>query len=93
MAVHSKPAAPNSAAEPMHHHWSKHRMRPDWPCHENHTLSGYWEVNGVKAHYLLDRRSEGELLSPEFTHTMGMKMFALEQPIAMQLACLEVADQ
>jgi hypothetical protein len=25
MAVHSKPAAPNSAAELMYHHWSKHQ--------------------------------------------------------------------
>jgi hypothetical protein len=42
----------------------------------------------VKAHCLLDSGSEGVLLSPEFTHTTGMKMFALEQPIALQLACI-----
>ena len=61
-------------------------MRPDRPC--NHTLSGYWEINGVKAHCLLDSGSEGVLLSPEFTRAMGMKTFALEQPIAFQLACI-----
>jgi Zinc knuckle len=29
MAVRSKIATPNSAAELMYHHWSKHRTRPD----------------------------------------------------------------
>jgi hypothetical protein len=83
MAVCSKTAAPNSAAEPMYHHRSKHRTRPDRPHHENRTLSGYWEINGVKAHCLLDSGSKGVLLSPEFTRTMGMKRFALEQPIGL----------
>jgi hypothetical protein len=67
MVVHSITAALNSAAEPMYHHRSKHRTRPDRPCHENRTLSGYWEINGLKAHCLLDSGSEGVLLSPEFT--------------------------
>jgi hypothetical protein len=88
MAVHSKTAVPNSAAEPMYHHRRKHQMRPDRPRHENHTLSGYWEINGVKAHCLLDSESEGILLSPKFTRVTGMKTFALEQPIALQLACI-----
>ena len=88
MAVRSKTAAPNSAAEPMYHHRSKHRTRPDRPRQENRTLSGYWEINGVKAHCLLDSGSEGVLLSPEFTRATGMKTFALEQPIALQLACI-----
>jgi hypothetical protein len=49
---------------------------------------GYWEINGVKAHCLLDSGSEGVLLSPEFTHATGIKTFALEQPITLQLACI-----
>jgi hypothetical protein len=88
MAVCSKTTAPNSAAEPMYHHRSKHRTQPDRPRHENHTLSGYWEINGVQAHCLLDSRSEGVLLSPKFTRATGTKTFALEQPIALQLACI-----
>jgi Aspartyl protease len=88
MAVCSKTAAPNSAVELMYHHRSKHRTWPDRPRHENRTLSGYWEINGVKAHCLLDSGSEGVLLSPEFTRATGMKTFALEQPIALQLACI-----
>jgi hypothetical protein len=88
MAVCSKTATPNSVAEPMYHHRSKHRMWPDRSRHENCTLSGYWEINGVKGHCLLDSGSEGVLLSPEFTRATGMKTFALEQPIALQLACI-----
>jgi hypothetical protein len=46
------------------------------------------EINGMKTRWLLDSRSKGVLLSPEVIHTTGMKMFALEQPIALQLACI-----
>jgi hypothetical protein len=42
----------------------------------------------VKAHCLLDSGSQEVLLSTEFTCAMGMKTFALEQPIALQLACI-----
>jgi hypothetical protein len=88
MAVRSKTTAPNSAAEPMYNHRSKHQTRPDRLRHENHTLSGYWEINGVKAHCLLDSGSKGVLLSPEFMRATGMKTFSLQQPIALQLACI-----
>ena len=55
---------------------------------DNHTLVGYWEINSMKAHCLLDCKSEGVLLSLEFMRAMGIKMFALEKPIALQLACI-----
>ena len=42
----------------------------------------------MKAHCLLGSRSEGVLLSLEFMRAMGIKMFALEKPIALQLACI-----
>ena len=42
----------------------------------------------MKAHCLLDSGSKGVLLSLEFTQAMGTKMFALEQPIALRLACI-----
>jgi hypothetical protein len=93
MAIRSKTTTPNSAGEPMYHHRSKHRMRPDRPRHENRTLLGYWEINGVQAHCLLDSGSEGVLLSPEFTRATGTKTFALEQPIALQLAWQSIDDQ
>ena len=40
----------------------------------------------MKADCLLDSGSEGVLLSLEFTQAAGIKMFALEKPIALQLA-------
>ena len=42
----------------------------------------------MKAHCLLDSGSEGVLLSLEFTRATGIKTFALEKPIALQLACI-----
>ena len=42
----------------------------------------------MKAHCILDSRSEGVLLSLEFTQATGIKTFALEKPIALQLACI-----
>lgn len=45
-------ATPDKAAEPVYHHQSKHWMQPMRPQNENCTLSGYWEINGMKAHCL-----------------------------------------
>ena len=78
----------NKTIEHMHSHRSRHRVRPIRPHSDNHTLVGYWEINGVKVHCLLDSGSEGVLLSLEVMHAMGIKMFALEKPIALQLACI-----
>jgi Retroviral aspartyl protease len=51
-------------------------------------ISGFWEINGTHAHCLIDSGSEGIMISPEFTRMTGMKTFMLEQPIALQLACI-----
>ena len=42
----------------------------------------------MKAHCLLDSKREGVLLSLEFMRATGIKIFALEKPIALQLACI-----
>ena len=78
----------SKAIEPMYSHRSRHRERPIQPHSDNCTIAGYWEIDGVIAHYLLDSGSEGVLLSLEFTRAMGIKTFSLEQPIALQLACI-----
>ena len=78
----------NKTVEPMHCHRSRHRERPTWLPLDNHTLTGYWEINGVKVYCLSDRGSEGVLLSLELTRATGIKTFALEKPIALQLACI-----
>ena len=72
----------------MYSHRSRYREQLIQPCLDNHTLAGYWEIDGVKAHCLLDSGSEGELLSLEFMWATGIKTFALEQPIALQSACI-----
>ena len=89
MAAQTNTMVLSKTIEPMHSHRSRHRERPTWLHPDNRTLTGYWEINGVKVHcLLLDSRSEGGLLSLEFTQAMGIKMFALEKPIALQLACI-----
>ena len=67
MAAQTNTMVLNKTVEPMHSHRSKHREQPAWLHSDNHTLAGYWEINGVKAHCLLDSGSEGVLLSLEFT--------------------------
>ena len=88
MAVRTNTMVLNKTVEPMHSHRSRHRERPTRLPSDNRTLPGYWEINGMKAHCLLDSGSEGILLSPEFMRATGIKTFALEKPIALQLACI-----
>ena len=88
MAAQTNTMVLKKTVEPMHNHRSRHREQPTRPPSDNRTLVGYWEINGVKAHCLLDSGSEGVLLSPEFTRATGIKTFALEKPIALQLACI-----
>ena len=88
MAVQVKTTVLSKTIEPMYSHRSRHRERQIWPHSDNRTLSGYWEINSVKSHCLLDSGSEGVLLSPKFMGATGTKTFALEQPIALQLACI-----
>jgi len=47
MAACARMTASNKVEEPMYHHRSKYRSRPERPQSENSTLSGYWEINGV----------------------------------------------
>ena len=70
----------------MYSHRYRHREQPIQPHSDNCTLLGYWEISDMKAHCLLDSGSEGVLLSPEFMRATGIQKFALEQPIALQLA-------
>ena len=63
MAMRTNTTVLNKTIEPMHSHRLRHRERPAWPPLDNCTLAGYWEINSVKAHCLLDSGSEGALLS------------------------------
>ena len=86
MVVRAKTMILSKTIEPMYSHRSRHRKWPIQLHSDNHTLLGYWEINSVKAHCLLDSGSK-RVLPLEFMRAMGIKMFALEQPIALQLAC------
>src|SRR6266481_3432973 len=62
--------------------------QPSCPWEGNHTLSGFWEVHGVRAHCLLDSGCEGVMTSSNFAQATGMAMFRLDQPVSLQLACV-----
>ena len=51
-------------------------------------LSGFWEVNGIRAHCLLNSSCEGVMISPDFARAMGMTLAKLEQPSGLQSACV-----
>ena len=67
MATQTNTTVLSKTIEPMYSHRSRHREQPICPHSDNRTLVGYWEIDSVKAHCLLDSRSEGVLLSLEFT--------------------------
>ena len=54
----------------------------------NQTLSGYWEINGSRAHCLLDSGCEGVMISPDYVRATGIPTFKLEHLVGLQLACM-----
>ena len=63
-------------------------MRPTRSRADSETLLGYWDINDVRAHCLLDSGCEGVMISPDFIHATGIVPIKLEQPIGLQLACM-----
>ena len=51
--------ASNRVAKLTHHHQNKIHSWPKRSWEDNCTLSGYWEINGVNAHCLLDSKWRG----------------------------------
>ena len=62
--------------------------RPTRSREGNQTLSGYWEINGTRAHCLLDSGCEGVMISPDYVWATGIPTFKLESPVRLQLACV-----
>ena len=62
--------------------------RPTRSREGDQTLSGYWEINGTRAHCLLDSGCEGVMISPDYVWAMGILTFKLESPVGLQLACV-----
>jgi hypothetical protein len=77
-------------AEPMYDHRARKKdsSRPKRPRDENETISIFWEINGTRAHCLLDSGCEGVMMSPDFARATGIKTFSLERPISLQMACI-----
>ena len=71
-----------------HHVHKRTGARPKRSRESNQTLSGYWEVNGTRAHCLLDSGCKGIMISPDFTHATGIVTNKLKNPVALQLACV-----
>jgi hypothetical protein len=80
----------NRTIEPVYDHRARHKNStcPKQTRAEKKTLSAFWEIEGVKAHCLLDSGCEGVMISSEFTRATNMRTFELECPIGLQLACI-----
>ena len=78
----------NKLEEPVYDHRAriKERSRPLWKCDDNQPISVFWEIGGVKAHYLIDSRCEGIMISPSFIRAAKIEPFPLDKPISIQLA-------
>ena len=56
-----------------HHARIKNRSRPSWKRDEYRAISVFWEIGGVKAHWLIDSDCEGVMISLEFTQAAKIK--------------------
>ena len=96
-AKHASPITPcrlasakSNGVSPIHDHHAHKRTgtRPTRSHADSETLSGYWDINGVRAHCLLDSGCKGVMISPDFIHATGIVPIKLEQPIGLQLTCV-----
>ena len=71
-----------------HHAWKRMGMRPTRSCEGTQTTSGYWEINGTRAHCLLDSRCKGVMISPNYVRATGIPIFKLEHLVGLQLTCM-----
>ena len=55
---------------------------------ENKTISVFWDIDGTKAHCLLDSGCEGIMISSDFVRANKLPKFELEKPVILQLACV-----
>ena len=81
-------AVVNKLEEPVYDHRIriKERSRPLQKCNDNQPISVFWEIDGTKAHCLIDSRCEGIMLSPNFIRVAKIEPFLLDKPIGIQLA-------
>jgi hypothetical protein len=51
-------------------------------------LNGYIEVNGIKAHVLIDMGCTTDMVLPDLLAAIGYVPFELDEPIGLQLATI-----
>jgi hypothetical protein len=49
-------------------------------------IEGYMQINGNRAHVLLDGGSTLDMISANFTSVLALEMFQLKKPIKLQMA-------
>ncbi|KIJ38295.1 hypothetical protein M422DRAFT_258935 [Sphaerobolus stellatus SS14] len=75
--------------QPVYDHKARRKARP-LPTRgkKNETISVFWDIDGTKAHCLLDSGCEGIMMSSDFVRANKLPKFELEKPAILQLACV-----
>ena len=63
------------------------KARPSRPSSVTRPLIGQMNINGLIAIVMFDSGSTADAVSPEFARVANMKIFALEEPVPIQLGC------
>ena len=81
-------ATVNKLEEPVYDHRTRirERSRPLQKCNDNQPTSIFWEIDGIKAHCVIDSGCEGTMISPNFIRAAKIEPFLLDKPIGIQLA-------
>ena len=76
--------------EPVYDHCTQMKdcVRPLRKHNDYRAISVFWEIGGIKAHYLIDSGCKGVMIFPEFTRAAKIETFTLEKPIGIQLAVM-----
>ncbi|KIJ44454.1 hypothetical protein M422DRAFT_252055 [Sphaerobolus stellatus SS14] len=74
--------------QPVYNHRARRKAQP-LPTigKENETMSVFWDIDGTKAHCLLDSGYEGIMMSSDFVRANKLPKFELEKPVVLQLPC------
>jgi hypothetical protein len=78
---------PDTGKEPIYDHTARVKSRaPKREKEASKPIEGFWPVNGQLAHCLVDSGCQGMIMSPAFSRATGVRTFALNKPVVLQLA-------
>ncbi|KZV91214.1 hypothetical protein EXIGLDRAFT_615939, partial [Exidia glandulosa HHB12029] len=63
-------------------------VQPSRPAVARRFFEGYIDVGGVRALTLIDTGTDTDMVSAGFAKVVGLKTFALEKPVGLQMACV-----